>query len=81
MEWMALKETKTLPEAHPDPRNRPSMQEFQRVVWDALREADSESYVRLRRQVEFMEGHVSSVEPWEHMDRKLEELDAFYRSM
>ena len=61
----------------PDPSARPSLEEFENQLWDALHLVDSATHASLRMQVEHIEGFSSSSE-WPHMEERLMQLRQFY---
>jgi hypothetical protein len=54
-----------------DPSNRPSLEEFENRLWDALGRLDSETHAGLRMQVNYLEGLSSGDSEWPHMDERL----------
>jgi len=61
-----------------DPKKRPSLEEFESRLWEALRQYDPEAHQGLKMQVEWIEGLSSDDTEWPHMDDRLMELRTFY---
>ena len=61
-----------------DPKKRPSPEEFESRLWEALRQYDPETHQGLKIQVESIEELSSDDTEWPHMDDRLMQLRTFY---
>jgi serine/threonine protein kinase len=61
-----------------EPKKRPSLEEFECRLWEALMQYDPETHQGLKMQVEWIEGLSSGDTEWPHMDDRLMELRTFY---
>ncbi len=65
----------------PDPAARPSLEEFENRLWEALKRFDPKTHAGLRIQIDYMEGLSSGDSEWPHMDDRLMQLREFYSSL
>ncbi|SED40456.1 Serine/threonine protein kinase [Rhizobiales bacterium GAS191] len=61
-----------------DPTARPSLDEFEDRLWEALGRVDLDTHTGLRLQIEANEGLSSNDSEWPHMDERLMQLRQFY---
>jgi serine/threonine protein kinase len=60
-------------------QQRPSMNDFEDVLWEALRTIDADSVVGLRMQLDYLDSSASKPESrWPYMDGRLHEIREFY---
>ncbi|SED78429.1 Serine/threonine protein kinase [Rhizobiales bacterium GAS188] len=64
-----------------DPRMRPSLEEFENHLWDAVKRFDPDTHGGLRMQVDWLESLSSSDTEWPHMDERLMQLRQFYSAL
>ena len=55
-----------------DPGARPSLEDFEGRLWDALRLLDSETHAGLRMQIDYIEGLSSIDAEWPHMEERFQ---------
>lgn len=60
---------------------RPSLDEFQARLWEALGRLDADTHDGLRMQVDCMTGLSSKDTEWPHMDERLMQLRQFYSAV
>jgi serine/threonine protein kinase len=61
-----------------DPSSRPSLQDFEDRLWDALKLFDADTHAGVSMQVKHIEGLSSPDNKWPHMDERLRQLRKFY---
>jgi serine/threonine protein kinase len=64
----------------PDPRARPSLQQFEQALWDALKQFDIDTQAGLKMQVDWLES-LSTSDEWPHMEERLTQLRKFYSAL
>ena len=60
-----------------DPSKRPSSEEFENCLWDALGRLDGDAHAGLRMQVDYLESISTGDSEWPHMDERLMQLRQF----
>jgi serine/threonine protein kinase len=61
------------------PQQRPSMSDFENVLWDSLRTVDADSAAGLQAQLDYLEGLASYPDSgWPYMEGRLQDLREFY---
>ena len=64
-----------------EPAKRPSLQEFETVLWSGLKQADPVSHDGLKMQVNDLEASITEDNAWPHMDAELMKLRRFYSEL